>query len=204
MFHHFYDADKHIQAQGAINNNDFRKILYYLKENYNLISADLWTLKSINNSLEMSGGIVDSNITTSTEDIDDTNSILIENLTTGTYVIEILSDQNDCLDPIQEYLNVNYDDENCLWIPTVFSPNSDGINDTFEIYGMEYYPNAIVEIYNRWGQLIYESKNQLYIPWDGNSTIKDSSLENEIATYYYVIELNTGQKTYNGSITLKR
>ena len=52
MFHHFYDADKHIQAQGAINTNDFRKILYYLKVNYNLISADEWTLKSINNSLE--------------------------------------------------------------------------------------------------------------------------------------------------------
>tara|TARA_X000000368_G_scaffold60566_1_gene42696 strand:+ start:6289 stop:7221 length:933 start_codon:yes stop_codon:yes gene_type:complete len=52
MFHHFYDADKHIQAQGAINTNDFRKILYYLKANYNLISADEWTLKSINKSLE--------------------------------------------------------------------------------------------------------------------------------------------------------
>ena len=52
MFHHFYDADKHIQVQGAINANDFRKILYYLNVNYNLISADEWTLKSINNSLE--------------------------------------------------------------------------------------------------------------------------------------------------------
>lgn len=52
MFHHFYDADKHIRTQGAINSNDFRKILYYLNENYNLISADLWTLKSINNMLE--------------------------------------------------------------------------------------------------------------------------------------------------------
>jgi len=52
MFHHFYDADKHIQAQGAINTHDFRKILYYLKENYNLISADEWRLKSINNTLE--------------------------------------------------------------------------------------------------------------------------------------------------------
>ena len=52
MFHHFYDADKHIRTQGAINSNDFRKILYYLKENYNLISSDKWTLKSINNTLE--------------------------------------------------------------------------------------------------------------------------------------------------------
>ncbi len=69
---------------------------------------------------------------------------------------------------------------------------------------MEYYPNATVQIYNRWGQLVYESKNQLYTPWDGNCNINDMNFENEIATYYYVIELNTGQKTYNGSITLKR
>ena len=37
-------------------------------------------------------------------------------------------------------MNVSYDDENCLWIPEYFYPNSDGVNDTFEIYGMEYYP----------------------------------------------------------------
>ena len=32
----------------------------------------------------------------------------------------------------------------------------------------------------------------------------DNDINSEIATYYYIIELNTGQKTYNGSITLKR
>jgi len=40
MFHHFYDADKHIQAQGALNEDDFRRILYFLEGNYNLLSAD--------------------------------------------------------------------------------------------------------------------------------------------------------------------
>ena len=97
-------------------------------------------------------------------------------------------------------MNVGFDDENCLWIPSIFSPNSDGVNDTFEIYGMEYYPNAAVYVYDRWGVKIYESKNQLYVPWNGSS----NGTENEIGTYYYVIELNTGQKTYSGSITLKR
>ena len=127
------------------------------------------------------------------------NSILIENLNEGIYLIEIISDQNNCIEPIQEVLDVNYDDVNCLWIPTIFSPNNDGVNDTFEIYGMEYYPNATVEIYNRWGQLVYESKNQIYIPWDGKTSM-DNDINSEIATYYYIIELNTGQKTYNGSI----
>ena len=52
MFHHFYDNDKHIKVQGAINSEDFRKIIYYLKENYNLMSADEWKLKTINDELE--------------------------------------------------------------------------------------------------------------------------------------------------------
>ena len=158
---------------------------------------------TINNSIEISGGTTDSNIYTSDQIIENTNSILIENLNEGIYLIEIISDQNNCIEPIQEVLDVNYDDVNCLWIPTIFSPNNDGVNDTFEIYGMEYYPNATVEIYNRWGQLVYESKNQIYIPWDGKTSM-DNDINSEIATYYYIIELNTGQKTYNGSITLKR
>ena len=46
----------------------------------------------------------------------------------------------------------------------------------------------------------FESKNNTYVPWDGLT----DGVENEIGTYYYVIELNTGQKKYSGSITLKR
>ena len=108
---------------------------------------------TINNSIEISGGTTDSNIYTSDQIIENTNSILIENLNEGIYLIEIISDQkNNCIEPIQEVLDVNYDDVNCSWIlQPFFSPNNDGVNDTFEIYGMEYYPNATVEIYNRWG-----------------------------------------------------
>ena len=74
------------------------------------------------------------------------------------------------------------------------------VNDTFDIYGIEYYPNASVFIYDRWGVKKFESKNNIYVPWDGYT----DGVENEIGTYYYVIELNTGQKNYSGSITLKR
>ena len=46
------------------------------------------------------------------------------------------------------------------------------------------------------------NQNQIYIPWDGKTSM-DNYINSEIATYYYIIELNTGQKTYNGSITFK-
>ena len=97
-------------------------------------------------------------------------------------------------------MEIGFDEENCLFIPSIFTPNSDGLNDTFDIYGIEYYPDASVFIYDRWGVKKFESINNIYVPWDGQT----DGVENEIGTYYYVIELNTGQKKYSGSITLKR
>lgn len=67
-----------------------------------------------------------------------------------------------------------------------FSPNGDGVNDGFIIDRIEDYPNAVVQIYNRWGNLIYESPSGYTIPWDG--TYKGKSLP--VGTYYYVINLN--------------
>jgi len=155
----------------------------------------------INNELDtLQGGLFNSDVDINDVFLENENSIVIQNLEVGLYSINIISDQNNCINPQLINMNVGFDDENCLWIPSVFSPNSDGVNDTFEIYGMEYYQNATVYIYDRWGVKIYESKNQLYIPWNGSS----NGSVNEIGTYYYVIELNTGQKTYSGSITLKR
>ena len=155
----------------------------------------------INNELDtIQGGLFNTNLNINNVIVEDENSIVIQNLEVGLYSINIISDQNNCISPQIINMNVSYDDENCLWIPSIFSPNSDGVNDTFEIYGMEYYPNASVYVYDRWGVKIYESKNQLYIPWNGSS----NGVIHEIGTYYYVIELNTGQKTYSGSITLKR
>ena len=155
----------------------------------------------INNVLDtLEGGSFNTNLDIDDYQFVDESSIVIQDLEIGLYSINIISDQNSCIEPQFVNMNVSYDDENCLWIPSIFSPNSDGVNDTFEIYGMEYYPNASVFIYDRWGVKKYESKNQLYVPWNGTT---NGNL-NEIGTYYYVIELNTGQKTYSGSITLKR
>jgi len=53
-----------------------------------------------------------------------------------------------------------------IYLPNVFTPNNDGLNDRFGIVGARYVKSYRLEIYNRWGQMIYESTNA-YEGWDG-------------------------------------
>ncbi len=67
-----------------------------------------------------------------------------------------------------------------------FSPNGDGNNDLWIINNLEDFPEVVVTIFNRWGQLLWESDPGYTNPWDG--TYKGSLLP--VGTYYYVIDLN--------------
>lgn len=60
-----------------------------------------------------------------------------------------------------------------IYIPTAFSPNADNMNDHWELSGMEAYPNAEVQVFNRWGNLIFYSKGMYNLaPFDGNDKNK--------------------------------
>ncbi|HEY1113436.1 MAG TPA: gliding motility-associated C-terminal domain-containing protein, partial [Chitinophagaceae bacterium] len=89
------------------------------------------------------------------------------------------------------------DDE--LDVPNAFSPNGDGIHDTWVIPYLEVYPENVVEVYNRHGQLVYRAKGYP-APWNG--TFKGSPLP--VGTYYYIIDLKGGRKKMSGSITILR
>lgn len=84
-------------------------------------------------------------------------------------------------------------------VPNTFTPNGDGINDTWNIKYLDQYPNAIVEIFNRYGEKVYYSHNYP-IPWDG--TYKGTNLP--AGTYYYVINPNSGRKALSGHVTIIR
>ena len=58
-----------------------------------------------------------------------------------------------------------------LYIPTAFTPNADGLNDLWELRGLEVYPNPEVQIYNRWGNMVFYSKGN-YSPFDGTDSNK--------------------------------
>jgi gliding motility-associated-like protein len=71
-------------------------------------------------------------------------------------------------------------------IPNAFSPNGDGINDDWKIINLITYPEATLQVFNRHGQKVYESRGYS-TPWKG--TYNGSPLP--IGTYYYVIDLKT-------------
>lgn len=80
-----------------------------------------------------------------------------------------------------------------------FSPNGDGVNDVWNIAILKDYPNAEVEVYTRWGKLIYKSPVP-YLAWDGKFQGNDVP----VGTYYYAIKLNDGQNSepITGTITI--
>jgi gliding motility-associated-like protein len=86
-----------------------------------------------------------------------------------------------------------------LIIPTAFTPDEDGVNDTWEIENLnEFYPNCNVKIYNRWGNLVFES-NGYKDEWKGD--FKGENLP--VASYYYIIDFNDGKtEIANGTVSI--
>lgn len=82
-------------------------------------------------------------------------------------------------------------------VPNTFTPNNDGINDLWLIDNLDLYPNHRVQVFNRYGQLMFETKNYSK-PWDG--TYKGKPLP--VGTYYYIIELGGQRKPKTGYVTI--
>lgn len=79
-------------------------------------------------------------------------------------------------------------------IPNVFTPNSSDINNEFYIQNLKYHPNSQIDIYDRWGVLVYHSDNYPN-NWNGG-TQSDG-------VYYYVLTLNNSKK-YDGFFQIIR
>ncbi len=117
---------------------------------------------------------------------------------TTTYTITV-SDSNQCEASASTTVFVN--DSIKIYIPNIFSPNADGINDVFLVYA-----NAVKDIYvtvfNRWGEKVFESKD-ITLGWDG--TYKGKLAPEGVYVYYVQFTfLNFTQQKKKGSITLVR
>ncbi|MCP3928266.1 MAG: T9SS type B sorting domain-containing protein [Bacteroidetes bacterium] len=126
----------------------------------------------------------------------------VENTTIGLSVI----DEFGCTgtDEINIIVNVGHK----VFIPTAFSPDGDGINDRFRIYGGKDLTKIhLFKIFNRWGSLIFEVKDfqsgDYSGEWDGSFSGK--ILQSNVFAYFAEIEFEDGRiELYSGEVTLMR
>jgi gliding motility-associated-like protein len=104
----------------------------------------------------------------------------------------MVTDANGCQASAQIHVTEQCPD---VEIPNAFTPNGDGINDYWQVEGLD--NTATINIFNRYGTLVYQSKGNT-TPWDG--TYHGSKLS--AGVYYYIIKVKNGKQTYSGSVTI--
>jgi gliding motility-associated-like protein len=84
-------------------------------------------------------------------------------------------------------------------VANAFTPNGDGVNDTWDIQNITQYPNCTVEVFNRYGQKLFYSTGYP-IAWTG--TKNGANLPE--GTYYYIIKLDSSIKPLTGYLAIIR
>lgn len=120
----------------------------------------------------------------------------------GYYLLSYVIPGGDCPRTIEINMNVNAD---CVVLPVctinvhnAISPDNDGFNDFFQIDGIECYPNNTVEIYNRWGVLVFDAKgydnsSKVFRGMsEGRVTVKQDS-ELPSGTYFYILKYSDAE-----------
>lgn len=121
---------------------------------------------------------------------------VVKPLETTTYKLTVTDITSGCFSQDEIIITVN----NVLKIPDSFTPNSDGVNDYWNIKGLAGNTTAEINIFNRNGEIIYKSigYNQ---PWDGKHKGKNLP----IGIYYYIINPKSQNlPIYKGSIFIIR
>jgi gliding motility-associated-like protein len=111
------------------------------------------------------------------------------------YKLEVISRVNCGIATDEVFVKV-YND---IYVPTAFSPNNDGLNDTWRIEALVAVPLAKLMVYNRFGKVIFESTGNSRV-WDG--TYKGEALPN--GAYVYMIDLKNGRPIKKGTVMILR
>lgn len=135
-------------------------------------------------------------IITQSDTLDSLNS-----LKSGTYIVFVTDFFNRVIQDTVT-IGVEYEGDCLLKIYSGFSPNGDGVNDTWIIDGIEFYSENSVAIYNRWGDMVWQKNaydNNATV-WDGTWSFTGEKLPN--GTYFYVINIPNQQ--FKGWVELTR
>ena len=86
-----------------------------------------------------------------------------------------------------------------IYIPNAFSPNNDGLNDTWNIPALEAYPGFELLVFNRYGEVVFENRG-LNQPWNG----KYKSADLPMGAYVYTIKLDDTLDLIKGTVMIVR
>ena len=123
-----------------------------------------------------------------------------------TYYTIKITDETNCT--ATDRVKVAILKERPIYIPNAFSPNGDGINDGFTIYGNEAAKEiALLRIYDRWGNLVFETRNVALsdpkLGWDG--TFMGKVMDTAVFAFYTEIKFIDGDTVpYKGDLTLAK
>ena len=122
-----------------------------------------------------------------------------------TYLV-VVTNQDGCIDTASAQVAIVVRPD-CLTIPQLVSPNGDGHNDDWEIPGLDYYTNAEIQIFNRWGNRVY-FVSPYSKTWTGEQneglSIGGKSERLPVGTYFYIIQLKDTEETeYKGYVELQ-
>lgn len=127
----------------------------------------------------------------------------IATITDSTEFTVYAMNQWGCRDSAKTVIYV--DDGSSEYIPTAFTPNGDGLNDVFRIRNVRFQKLVMFEVYNRWGERIYQNNgtNDADLGWDG--TYSGQPQDMGVYNYQIIVARPSGQqKTYKGTVTLIR
>ena len=85
-------------------------------------------------------------------------------------------------------------------IPTLITPNGDGLNDTWKLDDLYYFTKNSLKIFNRWGEQVF-SESPYKNEWAGTSTSGDKLPD---GIYYFILDLGNGKKSKSGYIVINR
>ncbi len=94
----------------------------------------------------------------------------------------------------------------CLVVYNEFSPNGDGVNDYFKIDCISRYPGNSLQVYNRWGNIVFQTKSYNN-DWDGTPNGRAMVQPEDqlpVGTYYYVLDLGDGSEPRTDWLYLNR
>lgn len=120
-------------------------------------------------------------------------------LCSGAYVLEV-TDANGCTNTASD--NVDNTSIECLTTRAVITPDGGGLNEEFIIWCIEQYPDNTLEIYNRWGQLVWE-QDDYDNTWIGK-TMRGGDVPDGAYFYVFRYTINNEIKQTKGSFTLLR